>query len=103
MDNANRLPTRNKWPWVRVEQVTITLGLSALVVLQRREVNWERFLVAFGVIDIVGYLPGAIAFRCAKGGTILPIFYRLYNFTHNYLIAIIAAGLWAVAVGHVEW
>ena len=103
MDNTNRFHTDETWLWVRAEHASVVLILCALTALYAREVAWDRFVVAFTVIDLVGYLPGAIASRRASGGRIAPIYHHLYNVTHSYLTAGIAVGIWALVRGGAEW
>lgn len=78
------------------------LACGGLVLWHAREVDWTRFVAAFAVIDLVGYLPGARAFRRAGGGPIAPLYHHLYNLTHSFLTAAAVVGLWAVAAGF-EW
>lgn len=66
-------------------------------------VDWLRFAAAFAVIDLVGYLPGALAFRRAAGGPIAPLYHHLYNVTHSFVTAAAALGLWALVAGGPEW
>ena len=103
MDNTNRFHTDETWLWVRAENTSLVLALCALTALHAREVAWDRFIVAFTVIDLVGYLPGAIASRRASGGRIAPIYHHLYNVTHSYLTAGLGVGIWALASGGFEW
>ena len=103
MDNVNRFHTDETWLLVRAEHVALVLVLSTIVVLHAREMDWGRFFGAFVAIDLVGYIPGAIAFRRASGARIDPVYHHLYNLTHNYLTAGVFAGLWALASGHFEW
>ncbi len=102
MDNVNRFHTNDSWLWVRAEQIAMTAAFSVLLAIHAREVAWGRFLAAFAAIDLVGYLPGAIASRRADGGPIAPAYHHLYNLTHNYLTAGAAALLWALGGGF-EW
>jgi hypothetical protein len=88
--------------WMRAEHAAIVLLSSALVAMHARDVNWARFVAAFASIDLVGYLPGAIAFRRARAGRIAPIYYHLYNVTHSYLTAGLGLGVWALAGGGAE-
>jgi hypothetical protein len=67
------------------------------------EIHWGRFALAFLLIDLVGYLPGALAYRRAGGGPIAARFHHLYNFTHSYLTGGVAVALWALALGRLEW
>ena len=103
MDNVNRFHTDETWLLVRAEHVALVLALSTIVAVHARETDWGRFFAAFVTIDLVGYIPGAIALRRVESARISPIYHHLYNLTHNYLTAGVAAGLWVLAAGHFEW
>ncbi|HYL59719.1 MAG TPA: hypothetical protein VEU51_12690, partial [Candidatus Acidoferrales bacterium] len=103
MDRVNRFHTKETWLWVRAEHVGAVLVLSTMAALHARELDWGRFAAAFVLIDLVGYVPGAIAFSRAGGRPISPVYHHLYNFTHNYLTAAVAVAVWAAAIGHCEW
>ncbi len=103
MDAKNRFHTAHTFLWVRLEHVAVLVVSSALVLRHLEQLSWLHGLAAFAAIDLVGYLPGAIAQRRAGKGSIAPLFHHLYNFTHSYLVAGALIGLWAVALGHLEW
>jgi hypothetical protein len=103
MDSVNRFHTADTWRWVRGEHVALVAALSMLALLHWREVAWGRFVLAFVLIDLVGYVPGAIAYRRAGGGRIAPLYHHLYNLTHSYLVAGALVALWAVAGAGLEW
>jgi hypothetical protein len=103
MDAANRFHTEQTWRWVRAEHVALVAALAIVGLLHAREVAWGRFAAAFLMIDLVGYVPGAIAFRRSARGKIAPIYHRLYNITHSYLTAGVVVGVWAIAAGNFEW
>ena len=103
MDNTNRFHTNETWLLVRAEHTTLVLALCALVALHANDVAWDRFAAAFVMIDLVGYLPGAIAVRRAGGGKIAPMYHHLYNVTHSYLVAGVGVGFWGLASGGAEW
>jgi hypothetical protein len=103
MDPAHRFHTDETWRWVRAEHVGLVLVLVGLVAAHARDVAWGRLLVAFAAIDLVGYLPGAIAFRRAGGGRIAPAYHHLYNVSHSYLSAGVWLGAWAAVGGGLEW
>lgn len=103
MDNKNRFHTTGTWFLVRAEHIALMVVLSILVAIHAPEVNWGRFIFAFVIIDLIGYLPGAIAYRRARGGSIAPLYHHLYNLTHSYLTAALVVGFWAFAVGGFEW
>jgi hypothetical protein len=87
----------------RGEWLLLAAALSVAVLWHRDDVSWTRFAVAFAAIDLVGYLPGAVAHRRARGAVIAPVYHWLYNATHNFLTAALAAAAWAAAAGGPEW
>jgi hypothetical protein len=89
--------------WTRAEHAAAVVVLAALVLTHSSDVAWPRFIAAFAAIDLVGYVPGMLAFRRARGKRIAPIYHHLYNVTHSYLVAAAAVALWAVGCGGVEW
>ena len=103
MDNVNRFHTDQTWLLVRAEHIALVAALSVVGLLHAPDVAWGRFAVAFVLIDLVGHVPGAVAFRRAGGGRVEPVYHHLYNLTHNYLTAGVVVGLWAMAIGGFEW
>jgi hypothetical protein len=81
----------------------LLLGTTGmLLILHLGDVSWLHFLLGFAAIDLLGYLPGAIAHRLSGNRTIAPIYHHLYNFTHDYRTLAVAAVLWA-ALYRPEW
>jgi hypothetical protein len=103
MDTENRFHTNETWLWTRVEHLALMLVLILMVVLHAREVLWGRFVFAFVIIDVIGYVPGAIAYRRQGGGKIAPIYHHLYNVTHSLVTGGLAVALWTLATGTPEW
>ncbi len=103
MDSKNRFHTPETWLWVRAEHLALIGVLVVLLFLHRDEVSWPRFVAAFVLIDLIGYIPGAVAYRRTRGGRIAPLYHHLYNLTHSYLMAGLAVGLWAWTLGGFEW
>lgn len=103
MDVKNRFHTTETWALVRIEQCGLVVALSALVLAHASEVRWARFAVAFALIDLIGYIPGAVAWRRASAKKIAPLYHHLYNLTHSYITAAIICGLWAFIAGGPEW
>lgn len=102
MDSRNRFDTRGTFLLLRLEYLAALLAAVTLAVLHRAEIRWLPFAALFAAIDLVGYVPGAIAHRRARGGRISPVFYALYNATHSALMGAAVAGLWCLAAGP-EW
>ncbi len=103
MDIRNKFHTRSSYALVRLEYVGVVISCVILLILNFDAVDWPRFAAAFIIIDAIGYVPGAIAFRKRGGSTIAPAFHHLYNFTHSYLAWAAIIGLWAFQLGGFEW
>ena len=103
MDTKNRFHTNETWLWTRAEYVAVMLVLSLMVILHARDVMWGRFVFAFVIIDVIGYVPGAIAYHRQGGGKIAPIYHHLYNVTHSFLTGGAVVMLWTLATGAPEW
>ena len=102
MDTLNRYHTPKSWNLARAEQLGLLLLAVGLAVANLPEIRWWAFIAAFVAIDLIGYLPGAVAHRRAKGAPISPVYHHLYNATHNYLTLALVAGAWALAAGSLE-
>lgn len=89
-------------PGARVAYLAVLLVLAVVLLWHLPELDWPRFILAFAAIDLLGYLPGALAFRRAGGGAIAPLYHHLYNVTHSFLTAVMVIGVWA-ALGGLEW
>lgn len=114
MDIHNRFHTETSFRWVRAEAVLALAAIAYLLLAFLPFVNWSRFLCAFVAIDLLGYLPGAIAYRAARKRQlarttapapirIAPIYHHLYNLTHSFLSVGIVLALWWAWLGDVEW
>jgi len=102
MDGHNRFETRTTFTLARLEWVTALLVSIVLAVLHFGEIRWPVFVGFFVVIDVIGYLPGAVAFRRSPTHQIGRGYYVAYNTMHSLLTGAAMVGLWAVAVGP-EW
>ena len=85
------------------ENIALLVVLTGLLIWRAGEVHWWRAVAAFWIIDIVGYIPGAIAFKYSKDGRISRWFYNSYNIAHTYLVTGTGVALWAYAIGGFEW
>lgn len=102
MDAVNRFDTRATHALVRLEY-GIALGVCVtLLGLHLGEVRWLPAVLLFGYIDLVGYLPGAIAHHRARGGWIAKVYYVLYNVMHSFATQAAVVGLWVLVFGW-EW
>lgn len=119
MDHVNRFETTTTYRLLRAEYAVALLVCVVLFVRHLHEVHWLPALVLFTYIDVVGYLPGAVAHhRAAKAGrpgpqtSIAPRrpaviriprrYYVLYNTMHSLVTQAVVAGLWVLLAGP-EW
>jgi hypothetical protein len=103
MDIKNRFHTDSTYLLERLEHLLVVVACAGVGLWHWADMDWIRFIVAFAVIDLIGYIPGAIAYRRRGGGSIPPIYHYLYNVTHSYLMAAALAAAWAWAIGGFEW
>ncbi|MFL6143063.1 MAG: hypothetical protein ACJ72N_14515 [Labedaea sp.] len=102
MDAANRFDTKATYRLIRLEYL---VGLAVCVVLFVRhlgEVRWLPAVALFGYIDVLGYLPGAIAYHRSATRRIAKGYYVLYNTMHSLATQAAVIGLWALVFGW-EW
>lgn len=104
MDIKNRFHTDSTFLLERAEHLLVVIVCSALVLQHWQDVSWLRFVIAFATLDVIGYIPGAIAYRRQRGGGAIPaIYHYLYNTTHSYLVAALLVAIWASVIGGFEW
>lgn len=101
MDSKNRFETRNTFLIYRLEYFSLLAIGVGLVLMHVDQVDWVHFAILFLYIDVIGYLPGAIAHQLTRGKAPV-VFYYLYNFTHNLVTSLVVAALWAYFVAP-EW
>jgi hypothetical protein len=83
----------------RLLHAAALLAITAALLFHLRDLHWRRFLAAFALIDLGGYLPGAVAFHRTRGGRIPALFHHLYNVTHSFLTAGLAILVWISITG----
>lgn len=102
MDAKNRFETKTTFILSRIEWTAILVTSLVLAVLHISEIRWPVFVALFAVIDVIGYIPGAIAFRRSRDQRIGRGYYVAYNVMHSLVTAGVLAGLWALLV-RPEW
>jgi hypothetical protein len=73
-----------------------------LLITHLSQIRWIPAVALFVYIDLVGYIPGAIAYHRSKSGDISHVYYVLYNVMHSMVTQAAVAGLWAWLV-RPEW
>ncbi|MET9254320.1 hypothetical protein [Streptomyces sp. NPDC003717] len=81
------------------------LGLvvaSVLFFAHLGDVSWPVFVGLFLYIDLIGYIPGAIAFHRSATKEIPKVYYVLYNTMHSLVTQGLVTLVWIWAFG-AEW
>ena len=102
MDSHNLFLTPATCRLLRAEYGAALIGAVILALVHLGQIRWPVFIGMFVYIDLIGYLPGAVAYRRAHGGDIWRGFFVLYNSTHSLLSAGAVAGVWCLFV-RPEW
>jgi hypothetical protein len=105
MDAKNSFYTRTTYRLVRLDYLVIMAVLIALALRHLDQIRPAVAVAAFAMIDVVGYLPGAIWYYTRPPGrrSIPCIFHILYNTTHSVGANAIGAGVWYLLEGGFEW
>jgi hypothetical protein len=102
MDQKNTFDTPAT-AWLHRAEYGVALAIcSGLFLANWGEIRWLPAIVLFLYIDLIGYLPGAIAYRRSRNGRVSRVYYVLYNSTHSLLSAGLVVALWAWLIGP-EW
>jgi len=102
MDSHNLFLTRTTCRLLRAEYGAALIAAVAVALVHLGQIRWPVFIGMFVYIDLIGYLPGAVAYRRARGGGVGRGFYVLYNSMHSFLSAGAVAGAWCLLV-RPEW
>jgi hypothetical protein len=102
MDAKNLFLTRTTYRLLRLEYGAALVLATVLFFMHLGQMRWIPFAALFVYIDLIGYIPGAIAHHRSRTGHIPRSYYVLYNFMHSMLTQGIVAGLWMWLIGP-EW
>ena len=102
MDIKNPVESPTTFRLHRAEYLVGFAVSIALIVAHAREIRWIPFIALFLYIDLIGYIPGAIAYRRSPDHRIPKIFYVLYNSMHSLISCGAVAAAWWWAHGP-EW
>ncbi|MFI8303017.1 hypothetical protein ACIF80_06125 [Streptomyces sp. NPDC085927] len=102
MDQANPFETPRTFSLHRAEYLVGLAVSTVLMIVHYDEIRWLPAVGLFLYIDVIGYLPGAIAFRRSHGRPISKAYYALYNFMHSLITQGAVVGLWCWLIGP-EW
>lgn len=102
MDMLNPFETPNTYRLHRAEYLVGLAAVTGLFIAHIGEVRWIPAILLFVYIDLIGYIPGAIAYRRSPGHKVHRGFYIAYNTMHSLITQMVVAGVWMVVHGP-EW
>jgi hypothetical protein len=102
MDARNTFETRTTARLARLEAGALLGVCLVLSGLHLGDIRWVVFAGLFAVIDVVGYLPGAYAYRRSVTGAVARRYYVVYNTMHSLVTWTVVIGGWVVVSGW-EW
>jgi hypothetical protein len=102
MDKFNKSHSDGTYRAMRAEHLFVVLVCSAMAIWYFREIDLWRFALLFLVIDVIGYVPGLVAYLRSGKGRVAPIYHYLYNVTHSYLTWGVVVFAWVQCFGW-EW
>jgi hypothetical protein len=102
MDAKNMFATRATYLLMRLEYGAGLIVVLVLFFEHVTKVRWLPAVVLFSYIDIIGYIPGAIAFHRSKDHKISRVYYVLYNIMHSMVTQTLVALIW-IWISGPEW
>jgi hypothetical protein len=102
MDIANPIETPTSYRLHRAEYLFGLLIALGLLIANFGHVRWIPFVALFVYIDLIGYIPGAIAYRRSPGHRVNKGFYIAYNVMHSMITQGAVALVWCL-VYKPEW
>lgn len=102
MDIKNQFESTVTYRLIRLEYLIALTVLLYLFISHIDSVRWLPAILLFLYIDLIGYLPGAIAFRRSEDGIIGKKYFVLYNFMHSFATQSTVIALWVLIYGW-EW
>ncbi len=101
MDVKNPFETPVTFRLHRAEYVAGFAVATVLIILHWHQIRWIPAICLFAYIDLIGYIPGAIAFRRQKG-QISKAYYVSYNIMHSMITQGAVVAIWGFTIGW-EW
>jgi hypothetical protein len=102
MDMKNPFESPTTFRLHRAEYAVAWVVVSVLIVMHWSEIRLLPAIILFAYIDVIGYIPGAIAFRRSKDGRISKNYYLAYNIMHSMITQGAVILLWGFTIGW-EW
>lgn len=102
MDMKNHFTTPTTYKLLRLEYGLGLIVAAVLFFTHLGQIRWIPFVALFVYIDIVGYLPGAIAYHRSGDKRISKNYYLAYNLMHSLVTQGLVALGWIWIFG-AEW
>jgi hypothetical protein len=102
MDMKNPFESPTTFRLHRAEYLVGWIVVSILIVVQWSEIRLLPAILLFAYIDVIGYIPGAIAFRRSPNGRISKNYYLAYNIMHSMITQGAVIAIWGFTIGW-EW
>jgi hypothetical protein len=102
MDAKNPFESPTTFRHHRAEYLVAWVVVSILIVLHWSEIRLLPAIALFVYIDLIGYIPGAIAFRRSQDGRISKNYYIAYNIMHSMITQGAVIAIWGFTIGW-EW
>jgi hypothetical protein len=102
MDVKNAFETPTTFRLHRAEYLAGFLVTTVLIILHWHQIRWLPAIGLFAYIDLIGYIPGAIAFRRSPSGQISKTYYIMYNIMHSMITQGAVIAIWGFTIGW-EW
>jgi len=102
MDQQNTFDTPTTARLHRAEYGAALALAAGLFLAHWSDIRWLPAIGLFAYIDLIGYVPGAIAYRRSPDHRISRVYYVLYNSMHSLLTAGAVVALWAWLI-RPEW
>jgi hypothetical protein len=102
MDVKNPFETPTTFRLHRAEYLAAFAVTNVLLIMHWHQIRWIPAIGLFLYIDVIGYFPGAIAFRRSPNGQISKGYYVIYNIMHSMVTQGAVIAIWGFTIGW-EW
>lgn len=98
MDLKNPYESPGTFKLHRLEYTVFFAATIVLMLIHFTDIRWPVAIGMFLYIDLIGYIPGAVAFRRSRDGRIHRTYYVLYNVMHSLIVqaAVVCLWMWLV-------
>jgi hypothetical protein len=102
MDHKNPYETPGTYRLHRAEYLAGLAVSAGFFLAHLGQISWIPAVVLFVYIDLIGYIPGAVAYRRSPNHRISKGYYIAYNAMHSLLTQAVVAALF-IWIVHPEW